>query len=340
LNQSRPVTGRAADAWSQILWDEERKRYLLHTREDFGTEGGWREIRGQRTLSNENIEDFPGNWTVEAKWYLDREGKEERDRRQIYSLTSTLYHGMHIGLATVLQHPRNITEGGLDRLRIRSDPRPKSLRLMVGGVDTVRRHERDVVDAFLVVSRDGVNWDLESIYKDDVLIERGGDGDWDKDQIHPSPQIITLNHTHYIYYAGLNERHDCESTQKKSRIGLARLVLDRFAAMVVSEGRNEGLLITKPFKLPSLSLILNSEMHIPGSMIEVDLLRAGGEEVLDSCIFRNKDDMDSTTSISKTTAQCDFQVIGGGGGHKQPVVHLRFCLHGGARLFSFWFTDA
>jgi len=42
-----PITGRAADTYSQLLWDG--KQYLLHTRTDFGTDGGWREIRGVRT---------------------------------------------------------------------------------------------------------------------------------------------------------------------------------------------------------------------------------------------------------------------------------------------------
>jgi len=160
-NNASSITHRAADTYSQLVWDGATRRHLLYTRTDFGTDGGWREIRGHRTMSNPNLLENPTNWTVEAEWYLDREGKPERDRRQAYSITSTIYQGIHFGFLGVIQHPRDFSEGG---------------------VDTQQRHERDVRDVYLVTSRDGIKWDLSSLYKDEALIARGQDNEWDNDQ--------------------------------------------------------------------------------------------------------------------------------------------------------------
>lgn len=125
--------------------------------------------------------------------YLDQEGPHEKDRRHVYSLTTTVHEGIHFGMVTVLQHPRQYDEGG---------------------VDTDRRHEKDVIDLYLAITRDGVNWDLSRIYKGVPLIERGGHGAFDNDQIIPAPSFVTWNNAHYIYYRGINERHDCESPSK------------------------------------------------------------------------------------------------------------------------------
>ena len=38
-NNGTPVTGRAADTYSQLVWDTSASRYLLYTRTDFGTDG-------------------------------------------------------------------------------------------------------------------------------------------------------------------------------------------------------------------------------------------------------------------------------------------------------------
>merc|ERR1712216_1118196 len=71
------ITGRAADTYNQLLWDDSTKEYLLHTRTDFGTDGGWREVRGTRTMrwrGKGNLMDAPMEWETAAEWYLDAEG--------------------------------------------------------------------------------------------------------------------------------------------------------------------------------------------------------------------------------------------------------------------------
>ena len=50
---------------------------------------GWREIRGVRTMiqteesQGRNLMDDPTQWETVAEWYLDVEGKQEKDRRQV-----------------------------------------------------------------------------------------------------------------------------------------------------------------------------------------------------------------------------------------------------------------
>lgn len=122
---------------------------------------------------------------MENEWYLDREGNDEKDLRQIYALTVTYYQGVYFGLATVLHAPRDISEGG---------------------IDLHKRHEKDVRDSYLVVSSDGIDWDLSSIYEGRVLIERGRDGAWDKDQIMAQPTIVEFQNKHWIFYMGIDER--------------------------------------------------------------------------------------------------------------------------------------
>jgi len=102
----RSIADPASDTWNHLTYDTSQQRYLLYTRSEFGTEEGWREIRGHRTMSSPRV-GVTADWTLEAEWFLDREGFAEKDRRQIYTLTSTVYHGVHIGFVGVLQASEN-----------------------------------------------------------------------------------------------------------------------------------------------------------------------------------------------------------------------------------------
>jgi len=199
-----PITGRAADTFSQLVWEPDstleppidgdghglgetsRGRYILHTRTDFGTDGGWREIRGltltltltliggwreirgHRTMRwrgsgkpGGRLTESPEAWDVVAEWYLDSEGNTEKDRRQVYYLTTARVPGYHLGLLGVIDYPRDFSEGGFD---------------------LEMRHRRDVRDVYLAPSRDGAHFDLSNVYAGVPLIARGAPGAWDKDQ--------------------------------------------------------------------------------------------------------------------------------------------------------------
>eukprot|EP00966_Prymnesium_polylepis_P236703 5474545-Prymnesium_polylepis.1 len=47
---SRSALGRAADCYVQPVYDARLKRQLVIFRRDFGTPGGWREIRGVQVV--------------------------------------------------------------------------------------------------------------------------------------------------------------------------------------------------------------------------------------------------------------------------------------------------
>merc|ERR1711865_710077 len=130
---------------------------------------------------------------------------------------------------------------------------------------------------YLVTSRDAVHWDLSSVYRGEPLIERGGSGAWDKDQIYAMPSIITWHGKHWIFYMGVNERHDCDSALKTKAIGVATVPEGRLTYAEPS-GSGPGHLVTWPLVVPSsgsLLVRLKLDVAIPtqGSLW-VDVLSA------------------------------------------------------------------
>ena len=109
-NGGKPVTGRAADTYNQVLWDPQRKTYRLFTRTDFGTPGGTGEIRGTRSMTNADLKADPTNWKVVREWMFDKEGKDEPRRRQSSEQSA---HGF--------DHPSAGTDCGF-RMGIRKKP--------------------------------------------------------------------------------------------------------------------------------------------------------------------------------------------------------------------------
>jgi hypothetical protein len=237
-NDGKPVTHRAADFTNCLLWDEAKQAYLLFTRTDYGTGGGEGEIRGMRVMSNPDVKANPTGWTTLREWKLDREGPEEFRRRQIYAMTDWQRHGVHFGLCTIYEWPNDFSEGR--------------------DTNHMRRHERDVLNFYLATSRDGVEWNLEWIYAGLPVIERGGDGAWDKDLLLPANWIATRGDEHWIYYGGADERHGTGGVFEPRRnwgIGVAKLPLDRFVSL--SAGDQPGSVLTMPFVLEGDGLEVN-----------------------------------------------------------------------------------
>lgn len=155
-NHGKPVTGRAADTYNTLYYDQPNKRYMLNvtvlcsflyfhrymlnSRKDFATESGWRDIRGHRVLENKNLHTNCTDWRTVKEWYLDASGKVEKDNHHLYSLAVTVEPGVYLGVVGVLQWPRDLGDGGIDPVGMRP--------------------ERDVSEVHLATSRDGVHWDL------------------------------------------------------------------------------------------------------------------------------------------------------------------------------------
>lgn len=73
-NNGKPVTGRAADFSNQIVWDENRKCYLLLCREDYGAGGGVGELQGVRIMAHDKDNDLinhPTAWKTLTKFILN-----------------------------------------------------------------------------------------------------------------------------------------------------------------------------------------------------------------------------------------------------------------------------
>src|SRR5262249_40902475 len=107
-NNGEPVTPPSGDFTNQILWDEEAGVYRLFERdEDVAGDNS----RGVRVLINPDVKAAPGDWTSVRTWKLDREGLDERRRRQIYHMNDFVYHGLHLGLMAVYEWPGDHGEG-------------------------------------------------------------------------------------------------------------------------------------------------------------------------------------------------------------------------------------
>lgn len=136
-NHGNPVTGRAADTHSDLLWDEGAQVYRLFTRTDFQRRiGAEMEVRGHRGMTNPNLKQNPTGWKLGRHWHFDRRPKEYQ-RRQVYSLTDWMYQGIHFALINVIEYPQDKSEGPFD---------------------LQKRHDRDVMDFYIATSRDAESW--------------------------------------------------------------------------------------------------------------------------------------------------------------------------------------
>jgi len=211
LNGGAPVTGRASDTYDQLLFDPVRGQYRLNTRTDFGDAGGSGEIRGVRTMVNSDIVGTPTAWTTISEWSLTP--WFEPTDRQIYAKTEFVYRGVYFGLATVYSGIGDMSEGP---------------------VDYVTRHERNVLDAYLLTSRNGIDWDLHWILAGQPLVARGASGTFDKDAILPAAQVVTTGGKHVLYYSGADERHDVPA--RNWGIGRATVQQDRLVCQAARGG--------------------------------------------------------------------------------------------------------
>ncbi|MBI3119692.1 MAG: hypothetical protein HYZ00_13440 [Candidatus Hydrogenedentes bacterium] len=242
-NNGEPVTARAADTLNQLLWDESTQVYRLYTRTDFGKGpygGTLDEDRGTRDMTNPDVKASPSAWTKVREWHFDREGRWEFKRRQSYSLNGWIYEGIQFGLLWCYEWPGALGEGPYD---------------------LNKRHERDVLNFYILTARGDEMWDTKWVYAEKPFIPRGPDGSFDKDWVASAPNIITWNDQHWIFYSGAKERHDIYrirgdgETRWQCAIGLATLPLDRFVCLQGSE--SGGTAVTKTFVLEGDTLQVN-----------------------------------------------------------------------------------
>ena len=185
----------ASDTHNQMIWDGEANVYRIFTRDIYvgPREGDDRKVsRGTRSMINPDVKANPTGWTMVRSWEFDREGPDEYNYRQIYTLTDWMYLGVHFALMGVLKN----------------------------GV---------LIDFFIGTSRDADHWDLSWVYAGQPLVPPGPKGSFDAAGAFPFSQIVTWEDRHWLYYGAMDKGH--KNKENRMTIGLATLRLDGFASL-------------------------------------------------------------------------------------------------------------
>lgn len=331
-DNSHSFLGRAADTYVQPLSEPEP---MVWYRRDFGTPGGWREIRGVHIVSlGSELPEIaagagPRNQTVRSSWYLDRLGKLERFRRQIYSVLLTpMGDSLWLGLMTVIEWPKDMSEP-------------------TGNESAAP--ERDTTNVYLVTSRDGIHIDDEWIYAHRPLIPKGRLWrDWDGGFVLPAAQIVTDETSHRVYYeARSGSRHE-ERFDRPGTIAMASWDRDRLVGVRAAHEGVDASLTTKAFELRSLFVVLNADTSESCSSIAVEVLEATLGKPLPGLGLSTAVPLQGVSATratalwrvgdkKKAAAALRTKEVGGMLPRKLlgQQVKLRFNLHGGAKLYGF-----
>ena len=318
LGNVHSALGRAGDTYVHLLVDPARQRELVWYRTDFGTAGGWREIRGIRVAElNQRFADIDNGpeateiKKLHASWYLDRLGKLEHFRRQAYAVTLTQYsEDLWLGLMTVIEWAKDVEE-------------PRG--------DDLPAFERDTLSVYLITSRDGVHIDCEWVYARQPLLPKDGlaQADWDGGMLMPGVQLMTREHEHRMYFESRAKTHHEHRFGSRAQMGTATWPRDQLVGIQPAHPDAVGLLVTKSFRPDEGGLRLVVDVTTCGSQILVEVWMDGH-----SVAGRSFADALPVTSISGSV-MAEWQ---GGQGLAVPqgaTVQLRFNLTGAAKLYAF-----
>ncbi len=328
-NDGQPVTGPSGDFTNQIDWDEEVKVYRLFIRdEDVASLDEPINSRGVRLLINPDIKADPTNWTSVRSWKLDRMGRDDYARRQIYHMNDWYYEGIHFGLIAVYEWPTDISEGPYN---------PN------------KRHERDIMNFYISTSRDAENWDFSWVYSAKPLIPRGPAGSFDNDAVYPCPTMVTYGDKHWLYYSGGKERHNAYvhfyDKQRKERYPgaiekystairdqyntcLATMRLD--GALCLEAKGEVGTVMTKPFRLGGTRVAVNVEA--PSGEVRMEVLEPAqtGTPITDF----TKEDSTAYREVDELRLRPRWKNHSNLASLKGKIVRLKFYLND-AKLYSF-----
>lgn len=327
--------GRAADTSVTPVYDPRRRREMLWYRKDFGTSFGWREIRGvQVSRLNTPMDALPKarpqtvSNEVLATWYLDRLGKTERFRRQIYSLALSPYSltnkfgravdassanssTLWIGLATVVEWAKDdVTEA-------------------VG--EDLPAFTRDTLNVYLVTSRDGVSVDDGWIYAHRPLLRKGAlQRDWDAGLHVPAPQIVSNSVGHRVYFESRRAHHEQRFTVD-AVIGVAHWPRDRIVGLRQAHVAQPAEVVTKVLRIEGRALLLGVDVGLNGS-VTVEVLTPEETPLLTSLPVTAPGGDSTHTAEGGVEVRWAANEIAD---IAKRAVRLRFVLKGGARLYSF-----
>ncbi len=262
-----PACRAAADTLNCFHYRRSDASYWLINRKNFGTAERWREIRGVRLSRNAAFHTHFKNFEEKHAWYFDRLGKQERFQRQIYSMSVTDMprEGLYLGLLTVLEWPK---VGSLEA----KHPLPP--------------YKHDIMSVYLVTSRDGVLFDLSTVYSYNQLLPRGmcspellrnaTSSSWletsirgcefDHGYVQPASQMVISDDGRlHLFYEGRPVPHE-DRWKAPARIGVATWEPQRLAALIRPPGGGAsecGTIRLRPFHLNGTAITVNA--HAPQS---------------------------------------------------------------------------
>lgn len=326
------IFGRAADASVVPVYDAAQDRDLLWFRKDFGSNSGWREIRGVQVVQpTQHPTGTPIRFAdiqsavdrnITAKrltsWYLDRLGKMERFRRQIYSLSLTPYGtGLWIGLMTVVEWAKDTV----------SEP--------VG--DEHPAFERDTTQVYLVTSRDGVSVDDGWVYALRPLLQKGRlQASWDSGVHLPAPQIVNDASGHKVYFEARREHHE-DRFKSKGVIGMASWSQHRIVGLRQANASAPAEIVTKVFGVvQGGTLWVEVDCTRTGSRATVAVLTADENPMVGfeatACVPIHGD---AGKAVQVRWQEGTKGLADAGAAGALKAVRLLFVLERGARLYSF-----
>jgi hypothetical protein len=329
LDGTPSALGRAGDCNVQPVFDARKGRQLVWYRRDFGTAGGWREIRGVQIVELDSI--LSNDSATAAKpagrvssYYLDRLGKLERFRRQIYSVTLTRHSkDLWLGLMTVIEWAKDMGEP-------------------VG--DQLPSFQRDTTSVYLVTSRDGVHIDDEWVYARRPLLPKGKlQRDWNSGFQLAAAQLVTdyKSNQWRVYFEARKLRHE-DRFKDPGVIGMAAWRLGALVGLRAADPTRNAAVVTKTFKVasPRLALLLNVDMGSAPcgeSSVLVELL-SEDLDLLPRAMARRAAPLIDTTG---TSVRVSWKVGPGlplAASTHVPAgipLRLRFTLRGAVRLYAF-----
>jgi len=262
-----------------------------------------------------------------GSYYLDRMGKLERFRRQIYTLSFTRRSkNLWLGLMTVIEWAKDMGEA--------VGPQSPSFK-------------RDTTNVYLVTSRDGIHIDDEWVYAQRPLLSKGKlQSDWNSGFVLPAAQIVSDKDgaETRVYFEARRVRHE-ERFNEAATIGMASWQFDRLAGLRAADPASDAVFTTKPFlaKGSNLGLLLNAGVPAGCSgVVRTEMVRDDGEGGAALGVVNlplNKRAFERSRSGNRVRVGWRAGALAG----KQDVVsvapnatiRLRFTLRGSARLYAF-----
>jgi hypothetical protein len=119
-----------------------------------------------------------------------------------YQLEATLVVWSNCHLQ-VMEHPKDASEGKVGSPSSWVCTTCSSSFVIVQTEDLMTRHERDIMNVYIASSRNGLDWDISSIYSLEPCIERGPPGSFYKDGVYVMDGgFLTHEDGHSLFFNG------------------------------------------------------------------------------------------------------------------------------------------